>query len=205
MFGEDCSIRAYLPGYISTRVPLEIRMYGDSANLGTLILRPYKGDDKTVTATTALAPDEAKDEYQQGLDSMAAEDWTAAEEHLKKAVDQHDRFAEAWYQLGRVYEHNKDLSAADTAYHSALDADPQFVTPLLRLCAMALNRNDFNALLDYSNTLLRRDPFGYPSAYYFNGVAHLQLRQLPEAEDATRHAIDLDPKNTNTSVPIQSR
>ncbi len=62
---------------------------------------------------------------------------------------------------------------------------------------MALNRDDFNALLDYSNTLLRRDPFGYPAAYYFNGVAHLQLRQLPEAEDATRHAIELDPKNTN--------
>ena len=197
VFGEDCSIRAYLPGYISSRVPLETRIYGDSANLGTLILRPYRSDDKSVTATTALAPDAAKDEFEKGLDSIAKEDWKAAEEHLSKAVTHFDRHAEAWYELGRVYEHEKDLKSAENAYLSGLDADPQFLKPLLRLSAMALDRGDFNALLDYSDTLIRRNPFEYPTAYYFNGVAHLQLHQLPEAEDAAQRAIELDPEETN--------
>lgn len=196
--GTNCDLRANLGGHRSTTIPLFVRISSDNHDLGTLILRPAEGiDTGPVTATTALAPEEAQQEYKKALESMSNEDWAAAREHLEQAVVLYNRHAEAWYQLGRVYEHESDLPAADAAYHRALAADPQFLRPLLRLCALALDRDDFAALLDDSNTLLRRNPYRYPTAYYFKGVAHFQLRQFEQAEQAAQQAIQLDPGNTN--------
>lgn len=194
----SCDVRANVTGYQSTRIPLVGRRYGDQPDVGAIILRPIGGvDGATISATTGLAPDEAKKEYERALKALEEEDWDEAKDRLEEVIDLYDRHAEAWYQLGRIYERDRDLDGAEEAYLSALEADSQFVNPLLRLSAMALDRQDFEVLLSNSDRVLRMNPYDFPSAYYFNGVAHLQLQHLEEAENSAQRAIQLDPNNTN--------
>ncbi len=194
----NCDVRASVPGYQSSRVPLVGRKFGDNPDVGAIILRPIGGVQGTsVSATADLAPKKAKDEYAKGMESLGKEKWGDAKKHLEKVVKEYDRHADAWYQLGRLAERDKKLDEAQKDYQMALDADPQYLMPLLRLSSMALDRGDINSVLEHSTRILSLNPYDYPTAYYFNGVAHLQMQHMSEAEVAARRAIQLDPNHTN--------
>lgn len=196
---RQCELRAFLLGHISSRIVLMGRTYGDRPDIGTIIMRIPDENPETssLTATTALAPPEAAEEFEQALVRIQDEDWEDAKQHLERAVEIFPRHAEAWYQLGRVYEREASVGKADEAYHSALEADSQFVLPALRLASMGLDRGDFDTVLEQSNSVLRINPYNYPTAYYFSGVAHLQLGHFEEAEAAAQRALELDPENQN--------
>ena len=194
----NCDVRASVPGYQSSRIPLVGRKFGDNPDVGTIVLRPMGGVQGTsVSATLDLAPEKAKEEYEKAMESLDKEKWGDAKKHFEKVVKEYDRHAAAWYQLGRLAERNKKLEDAQKDYEKSLEADPQFLVPLLRLSSMALDRGDMNAVLEFSTKILSLNPYDFPSAYYFNGVAHLQMQHMQEAENAARRAIQLDPNNTN--------
>src|SRR5579884_1238191 len=65
---RDCELRAALPGYRSDSLPLD-RHGMDSPDVGTIFLRRLADvPGLTVSATTALAPKEARKSYDKGLD-----------------------------------------------------------------------------------------------------------------------------------------
>lgn len=196
--GGNCDVQAQLNGYISASVSMLGRRTGDNPDLGDLTLSPITNPARTSASLTSLqAPEEAKQEYAQALESIQEEDWGDAKDHLEETLDIYNEHAEAWYQLGRIHERENDLDDAAEAYENSLEADSQFVLPLLRLASMALDKQDMNAVLRHSSNILQINPDDYPTAYYFYGVANLQTGDLAEAEAAGRRALELDPNNAN--------
>ncbi len=194
----NCELRANLPGYISSTATLAGRRYFDPPDIGYIILRPFqKTEGLSISATTALAPEASRHAFKDGIDAMKHKDWKDAEKSLKKAVDIFDRHAEAWYQLGRVYQQREKPKEAHEAFLQAVAADPNYVFPYEGLYQLAFDRDDIPDLLDKTETLLRLNPYEFPMAYYYSAVANLQLKNFDASEERIRVAIQMDPGNKN--------
>jgi tetratricopeptide (TPR) repeat protein len=196
LFG--CELRASLPGYRSDSVSLANIHYMDNPDLGTIILHPIaKVDGLTVSATTALAPKDARKAYEKGLEAIAKKNPDEAQKNFEKAVALYPRYAAAWFALGQINEQREHAEEARKAYDQSMAADPKFVPPYERLSFMALKESKWQDLADTTDRMLQLNPYDYPSAYYLSSVANLQLQHLDVAEKNAREAIRLDPLKKN--------
>jgi tetratricopeptide (TPR) repeat protein len=196
LFG--CELRASLPGYRSDSVSLANIHYMDNPDLGTIILHPIaKVDGLTVSATTALAPKDARKAYEKGLEAAAKKNPDEAQTNFEKAVALYPRYAAAWFALGQINEQREHAEEARKAYDQSMAADPKFVPPYERLSFMALKESKWQDLADTTDRMLQLNPYDYPSAYYLSSVANLQLQHLDVAEKNAREAIRLDPLKKN--------
>jgi len=196
LFG--CELRASLPGYRSDSVSLANIHYMDNPDLGTIILHPIaKVDGLTVSATTALAPKDARKAYEKGLEAAAKKNPDEAQKNFEKAVALYPMYAAAWFALGQIDEQREHAEEARKAYDQSMAADPKFVPPYERLSFMALKESKWQDLADTTDRMLQLNPYDYPSAYYLSSVANLQLQHLDVAEKNAREAIRLDPLKKN--------
>jgi tetratricopeptide (TPR) repeat protein len=196
LFG--CELRASLPGYRSDSITLANIHYMDNPDLGTIILHPItKVDGLTVSATTALAPKDARKAYEKGLEAVAKKNPDEAQKNFEKAVALYPRYAAAWFALGQINEQREHAEEARKAYEQSMAADPKFVPPYERLSFMALKESKWQDLADTTDRMLQLNPYDYPSAYYLSSVANLQLKHLDVAEKNAREAIRLDPLKKN--------
>lgn len=189
----NCELRASLTGYRSDVISLANRRSLDDPNVGTIFLhRMANVEGLTISATTALAPKDAKKAYEKALEALRKKKIDDAQKQLEKAVAIYPRFAAAWYQLGLLYEDRKDEDQASHAYRQSLEADSRYLRPCERLYVIAYNAGKWQEAADLSDRLLRLDPADYPEAYYFNAVANLRLNRLDAAEKSAREAVKLD-------------
>jgi tetratricopeptide (TPR) repeat protein len=196
LFG--CELRASLPGYRSDSVTLANIHYMDNPDIGTIILHPIaKVDGLTVSATTALAPKDARKAYEKGLEAAGKKNPDEAQKNFEKAVALYPKYAAAWFALGQINEQREHAEEARKAYEQSIASDSKFVPPYERLSFMALKESKWQDLADTTNRMLQLNPYDYPSAYYLSGVANLQLQHLDVAEKSAREAIRLDPLKKN--------
>ena len=125
---------------------------------------------------------------------------TASEKSFTEAVKVYDRYAEAWYQLGKVYRKLLQPEQARAAFNKSIAADPRYVDPYEDLSQLAFDRDDMEDLLDKTETLLRLNPYESPQAYYYSAVANLQLKHYEAGEERIREAIENDP---NYEQPLE--
>jgi tetratricopeptide (TPR) repeat protein len=188
-----CDLRASLPGYRSDIISLANRRYLDNPNVGTIFLhRLGNVDGMTISATTALAPKDARKAFEKALEAERKSKPDEAQKELEKAVDIYPRFAAAWFELGRLYEHRDHADKAREAYTQSLTTDSRYLRPYERLYAMAFKQGETQQVADITDRLLRLDPYDYPEAYYYNAVANLKLNHIDAAEKSAREAIKLD-------------
>jgi len=196
-----CEIRASLPGYTSEVVSLSGRRSLDNPELGTIILRRFGNVEGTTVSMTSLqAPKDAKKAFDKGRDSMKHEKWADARKQFEKAVGIYPKYAAAWTELGNSLAKSDDRAGARAAYAKALEADPKFVSPYLQLATMEAQESKWEDLAGTTARVLRLDPFNYPSIYFYDAVAHLNLKHLDEAEKSAREALKLDPLNRYPSI-----
>jgi tetratricopeptide (TPR) repeat protein len=196
LFG--CELRATLPGYRSESVSLANIHYMDNPDLGTIILHPIaKVDGLTVSATTALAPKDARKAYEKGLEAAARKNPDEAQKEFEKAVAVYPRYAAAWLALGQIDEQREHVEEARKAYDQSIAADSKFVPPYERISFLELKESKWQELADTTDHILQLNPYDYPSAYYLSSVANLQLQHLDVAEKNAREAIRLDPLKKN--------
>jgi len=196
LFG--CELRATLPGYRSDPVSLANIHYLDNPDLGTIILHPIAHvDGLTVSATTALAPKDARKAYEKGLEAAAKKNPDEAQKDFEKAVAVYPKYAAAWFALGQINEQRDHGEEARKAYDQSIAADSKFVPPYERLSFMALKESKWQELADTTDHMLQLNPYDYPSGYYLSSVANLQLQHLDVAEKNAREAIRLDPLKKN--------
>lgn len=190
LFG--CELRASLPGYHSDSVPLANRRPMDTNDLGVIVLH-YMGNVQgmTTSATTALAPKEAKKAFERGTKALQKKKIDEAQKELLKAVELHPRFAEAWYRLGLVYEQREHRDEAREAYAKAIAADGNLTPPYERLYLMAFNEQKWDEVAERTDRVLRLNPYDNQAAYYFNAVANFQLHKLDAAEKSARESAKL--------------
>jgi tetratricopeptide (TPR) repeat protein len=195
----NCEIRAALAGYRSDVISLAGRRALDNPDIGTIVLRRYSKNSEglTVSATSALAPKDAKKAYEKALDSIKKKNPDEAQEYLEKAVAAYPRYAAAWAELGKLYEQRDHMDEAHKAYQQGLTADSRFLPLYEGLSRLALRSSNWQELADVTDRFLQLDPLTYPDAYYMNSIANLQLRHFDAAEKSAKEAIRLDPARRN--------
>jgi tetratricopeptide (TPR) repeat protein len=158
-----------------------------------IVLRPVGwAQNMTISATTLLAPANARKAYNKGLDALRRRGPDLAQKEFAEAVRLYPRYAAAWLELGKVYEQRDHLSEARDAYAQAIAADGQYLFPYERLYRMDVKESRWKAAADGSAKVLRLNPYEFPQAYYFNAVSNLVLNQLDAAERSAREAVRLE-------------
>jgi tetratricopeptide (TPR) repeat protein len=187
---NGCDLRASLTGYRSDLVSLSNRHNMDDPNLGTIFLHPYsKIEGLTVSATSALAPKEARKAFDKGLEAAKKSKFDEAQEDFQKAAELYPRYASAWLELGRVLEQRDRLTEARDAYAKSIAADSKFVKPYERLYMLSFKELKWDDVAQNTDRIMRLNPYDYPDAVYFNAVANSQLGKLDIAEKSAREAI----------------
>ena len=194
----DCELRARLAGYRSSSLLLAGRRAMDNPAIGTLVIYPIsKTDGQAISATGANAPKEARKAFDKGVNEARKQKWESAEKELRKAVELYPKYAEAWLELSKTHFGRKQLPEAREAVTKAIAADPQFVYPYEQLYKIAFEEAKWQELADTTERLLRLNPYEFPGAYYFNGVAHYELKNYDAAQKMLQQAIDADRRNSN--------
>jgi Tfp pilus assembly protein PilF len=192
-----CELNVRLPGFRSDPIQLGARSQLDHTSLGSIILhRLASVRGYTFSMTTMNAPTGARKDYEKGIVDARKARWPEAEAHFRKAVAAYPKYAVCWEALGRTLEVQKRVPDAQRAYEQSIQADPRFVTPHLRLM-MVLSRNHrWEAVAKCATTVVQLDPYSYPIAYYFSGIANLNLKREEIAERDVRAGLNADPHGT---------
>ena len=152
----------------------------------------------TVSATSSLAPRDAKKAYEKGLEAANKKNAAEAQKDFEKAVEIYPRYAAAWYELGRLNEQKDQFDDARKSYGQAVAADAKYIPPHERLAWIALRetkwqesgrrrRNDRTSRPDrLSGRLLseRRGEFGARKS----GLAEKNAREALERDTSHRNA-----------------
>jgi len=188
-----CDLQASLAGFRSDQLNLGNRHALDNPDVGTIILhRLANVEGLTISATSALAPKDAKKALDKGRDLARKQKWDDAEKDFQKAVDIYPKYAAAWYQLGLVQEQKKNDDAARKSYAQALAADSKFVSPYQELAAMAAREQKWQEVVDHTDRLLRLNPVDFPQAWLFNSLGNYYLKNMDAAEKSAREGISRD-------------
>jgi hypothetical protein len=183
--GCDVSISA--SGYESVTRPITQSAMLGTVELGVFILRPIAKDEAgAVSVTTLTAPSGARKEFEKAVKDLQQNHKDSAAEHLEKAVSQYDKFAVAWYELGRIYSAG-DLSRARRAFEKAIDADAHFVEPYVSLAGLQLDAHDNLAAIQTAARALEVQPRN-GLANYIQAAGHFNLNRMAEAESSARLA-----------------
>jgi len=189
----SCELRASLPGYRSTIVNLSGRRTLDNPDVGTIILRRL-GDVSgfTTSATSLMAPKEAKKSLEKARNSLKKNKLPDAQKELELAVAAHPKYAEAWYELGRVQAMQNNLDAAKSSYQKSLEADDKFVRPYLGLAAMEAQQQRWVEVKQLTEKVIKLNRYDFPAAFFYGAVANYNLRDSEAAEKLCRSGIEAD-------------
>lgn len=193
-----CELRAALPGFRSDVIMLSNIRPLDNPDVGIIVLhRLGNVDGLTISATSGLAPKDARKAFEKALEANTKKKPEEAKAALEKAVELYPRYASAWFELGKLHEQRDEIADARKAYNQSLVADSKYIQPLQRMAWLTLKDSDWTGMEGFTAKLLSLDPLNYPDMYYLNGVANLQLKHFDVAEKSTREAIRLDPAKKN--------
>ena len=188
-----CTLQAALAGFRSDVLHLDNRRSMDDPNVGTIILhRVASVEGTTISATSGLAPKDAKKAMERGQNDLKKDKWDDAQKEFQKAVGIYPKYAIAWVELGRTQEHRNDFDDARQSYAKALEADSKLVTPYLALAGMAMREQKWQEVSEQTDRILRLNPIDFPQAYLFNAVSNYYLNNLDAAEKSGREGLNHD-------------
>ena len=190
---NGCEIRALLAGFRSDVVNLSGRRLFDNPDIGTIILhRRTNVEGTTISATTLMAPKDARKAYDKAREAARKGKTNDAERELDKAVAAYPQFAEAWSSLAVIHEEAREMADARRCFSQALAADPKLVTPYLHLARFSLAEKNWPDVAATTNRLIKLDPYDFPEAYFYNGVANYNLHKYDAAHASALEAQKLD-------------
>jgi tetratricopeptide (TPR) repeat protein len=197
---RDCDLRAVLPGFVSQVIALGTRAPElGITDIGTIQLRPMSaGQDLTVSATSAQAPDKARKDYEKGLEDAKSGKLDNAQEKFKKAVEAYPQYASAWLELGRVEAQKNDGVGARQSFHQSIAADGRFIGPYKELALLAAHDKQWQEMADTSDQLIKLNALDFPEFWFYNSVAKSHLQNYDAAENSARQGIKID---TDHRVP----
>ena len=194
----NCELRAVVAGYRSDSINLAGHRSLDNPEVGSILLhRMGNVEGTSISATSFNAPKDARKAFDRGIESMHKGKPEDATRNFEKAVDAYPKYADAWYQLGRMRSAADDQNGAREAYVKALDADSKLVGPCVELGLMSIRTKNWPEAVQYLDRAVRLDPIDFPQAWFGNAVAHFNLKSYDSAEKSVREALKLDPKRQN--------
>jgi len=191
---QECEVQAVLAGYTSEPIELASRMSVlESTDVGRVVLHRLEHVEGTsISVTSMMAPGAAKKALEKGREEEKKGKWDQAEHSFEKAVQIYPKFAAAWSELGQAQMHQNDATAAKHSFEQSVAADPKYVNPYEGLARLAFDANQWPEVLETTTKLLALNPVNFPDAYFFNGVANFQLKNLDAAEKSARQGLRVD-------------
>jgi tetratricopeptide (TPR) repeat protein len=190
-----------LAGYRSSTLLLAGRKPMDNPDIGTIVLYPIvKTEGQAISATSANAPKDARKAADKGLDLLVKKKYDQAAKEFEKAVALHPKYAEAWLGLGKAYVGLSKPQEAHDALLKATEADSRFVYPYEQLYKISFEQGNWQDLLTYADKLLRLNPYDFPEAYYYTGVAQYQLKNTDAAIKSLQQAMEFDKGHKNPKI-----
>lgn len=188
-----CELRARLAGYQSSRLDLNGNSSLGPVNAGTIWLVPLsKVQGTLVSATDMAAPKPARKAFEGAQNAFKKNKLDDVEKNLNKAIELYPNYAAAWSGLGQLYQVTKRNEDARRAYSSAIAADSRYVGPYIQLAHLAGLEHKWQEVADLTDRALALDPVDFPEGYFYNSIAHYQLKNLDAAERSARKAQRLD-------------
>jgi tetratricopeptide (TPR) repeat protein len=189
----DCAIHAVLVGYRSDVILLAGRTQADNPNIGTIILHPTTSSPGgPVSAASLAAPKAAQKAYEKGTEAEKNRKTAEAAKDLAEAVHLYPQYAQAWFELGNVQAAMNDAATARQSYDMALNADPNFTPPYLKIAQMEEKDKDWKGVADTTGKLIKIAPDSEPEVYLFNSAANYNLKDMAAAEASARAGIKVD-------------
>jgi len=184
-FNDKCGITVWLKGYHKVTAVL----HEDAV----VVLQPIGDPEGSTVSVTALnIPKDAAKAYDKGLEALSDGKLPAAQKQFARAVTLDPDYAQAWSQLGEVFEQRSEPKEAADACEHALKVDPKYIRPYLQLMRLAVNGKQMQDAASLGDRAIHLDPVEFPGVYYYDAVANYELKHADAAENAARKAIELD-------------
>lgn len=200
---DGCDLRASLPGFISTLVPMRVENDNNVVHVAPIVLTRMGGvAGSTVSVTTMSVPKEAREAFDRGRKEGTEKKFDEAVKDLNKAVTIYPQYAAAWSLMAEIHRLQNQFEPARKEYAQALAADPKFVNPYFGLAAMAVVENKWTEAAHLTDQLIQLNSFAYPMAYFFNAAANLNLGKLDAAEQSARKFQEVDKGHTRPDIAL---
>jgi tetratricopeptide (TPR) repeat protein len=194
----NCELRAELAGYRSGAVKIPNDIHMENSDVGLILLhRQGAREGSSVSATSFLAPKEAKKAYENGTRLLLKNKPDSAAKEFEKAVAIYPKYADAWMSLGQLRLQQKQYEPAKEALMKALDADPKMASPYIQLGMLAAEQRQWEDAARNLDRALKLDPIDYPEAWYVDAVADFNLKLYDAAEASARQYIGFNARNLN--------
>lgn len=196
----NCEIRAVLPGFRSDVLSLTNRRRLDSPDIGTIILhRLGNVEGLTISATTSMAPKDARKAFDKGRELLQKEKVEEAAKEFEKAVRIYPKYAIAWNDLARLHLSRGEKEEARAAFEHAIQADRKYVNPYEGLAQIAAIQKKWQEAADITDRVLRLNS-ELPDAWYLSAAANLNLHNGEAAEKCANALVKMDAARLNPRV-----
>jgi hypothetical protein len=200
---DDCELRAVMPGFVSTTVPMRVYAGSTQIEVGTIVLtKTGMPEAPTVSVNTMNVPKDARDAFEKGRKAGAEKKFDEAITELNKAVAVYPQYAAAWSLLGEIHRLQNQFGPARAEYEKALAADPKFMSPYFGLATIAVMEDKWTEAAQRTDELIQLNPAAYPMAYFFNAAANLNLGKLDAAELSARKFQQVDRSHTRPDIAL---
>ncbi|HSH97167.1 MAG: tetratricopeptide repeat protein [Methylophilaceae bacterium] len=139
--------------------------------------------------------------YFEGNALLESGDLAGAEACWQKAIALVPDFAEAYCNIGFVFDKKGAPAEAESYYRTSLSLDPNCTRTLLNLGAFLAERKRFDEAAVLYDKAIVIDP-GSAVAWTNLGILHTYLRSEQEAERCYRLAMQLDPEYKNAQFNL---
>jgi len=185
---RGCELRINVAGYHPLNRIISEHTDMGRVEIGTLRLqRVAEVEGSAISVTSLLVPDDARKEYERAVKDMQSNKAKSAQGHSEKAIQKYDRYAAAWFQLGRIHLVDGNRPKAAESLERAIALDSQYVPPYMELAMMQVQDQQWQAAVETTTKALALDrSLGYAS--FLNAIGNFNLNQMEAAEQSAREA-----------------
>lgn len=146
----------------------------------------------TAGVASLEVPGQARKDFQRACGAARDQKLASAEQHLRKALQEEEKYPAALVLLGQVLKAQLRPEDARNACSQALRVDPNYLPADLCLADLCAIQQRWEEMLRFANTAVALDPANDPHAYFYSAGAYFGLHRLPEAERNALKAAAID-------------
>ena len=196
-------IRVKAAGYLPATQRVDLQ--NSQTGMAFLVLRPdpnqappvltENAKGATVSAIDLSVPEAARKEYDQGQHAIENHDLDGGISHLKRAIELHEQFPQAYTILGLAYNEQKKWKQAQGALEKAVQQDPKAVEAYFQLGACLSRQADYAGAVKALSKGLELNPDAphAPAAHYELAKSYLALGQWQDANPHAAKAVAMQP------------
>ena len=182
---DECPVTIKLAGYVTMEATLH--------NRAVIVLKRAGDHEGSMVSMASInAPKEARKAYEKGVAAASEKKWETAQKSFEKAIEIYPQYAQAWCYLGESLQAQSQGKAARAAWEKAIDLEPKYLKAYLQSARLALQEGRLQDVLALTDKAITMNPIEFPGIYFFNAVAHFNLKQWDAAERSARQAVEND-------------